>query len=259
MQNLWNTLVDELRDFCQQNHFSDICLGLSGGLDSAICAVLAADALGGSHVHAFMMKTKHTSDLSLQIARNIAKLNQLDYQELDIEPLILTETAFLQTGFKQKPKQIVLENLQARARGKILMAFSNQFGYLVLACGNKSEIAMGYCTLYGDTCGGLAPIAGLYKTEIFKLAAWRNTVSAALPKEVITRAPSAELADGQKDEDTLPPYSVLDAILRAYLDEKLDTASIYALGFAPQTVDWVIKRYHNQSFKRLQLPPALPL
>lgn len=259
MQKLWNTLVDELRDFCRQNHFSDVCLGLSGGLDSATCAVLAADALGGSHVHALMMKTKHTSDLSLQIARNIAKFNQLDYQELDIEPLILTETAFLQAGFKQEPKQIVLENLQARARGKILMAYSNQFGYLVLACGNKSEIAMGYCTLYGDTCGGLAPIAGLYKSEIFKLAAWRNTVSTALPEEVITRAPSAELSAGQKDEDTLPPYAVLDAILHAYVDEKLDAAAIYALGFAPQTVDWVIKRYHNQAFKRLQLPPALPL
>ena len=259
MEKIWNKLVSGLQKFCCENGFEQVCLGLSGGLDSAVCAVLAADALGGRNVQALMMKTRHTSDLSLRIAREIAGRNNLNYRELDIEPLVEAETAFLTGTFGSAPRQIVLENLQARTRGKILMAFSNQFGSLVLACGNKSEIAMGYCTLYGDTCGGLAPIAGLYKSEIFELARWRNTVSAALPEEVISRAPSAELAEGQKDEDTLPPYAVLDKILRLYTDEGKTADEIRAAGFAPQTTEWVIKRYHAQAFKRRQLPPGLPL
>ncbi len=257
MKKIWNSLTGGLKEFCAKNGFSKVCLGLSGGLDSAICAVLAADALGGENVQALMMKTKHTSDLSLKIACEIAKRNNLSFKELDINSLIDKETLFLTQAFGQAPKQIVLENLQARARGKILMAFSNQFNYLVLACGNKSEIAMGYCTLYGDTCGGLAPIGNLYKSEIFELARWRNTLSSVLPEEVISRAPSAELADGQKDEDTLPPYALLDKVLRLYLDEGKSEEEICAAGFEQKTVGWIIKRYQSQAFKRLQLPPLL--
>lgn len=259
MQKIWDTLTAGLRDYCRKYNFSDVILGLSGGLDSAICAVLAADALGGEHVHAWMMKTTHTSDLSLQIARNIAELNHLDYQEIDIQPIIDEQKKFLTQVFKTEPKNIVLENLQARERGKTLMAASNQFGYLVLACGNKSELAMGYCTLYGDTCGGVAPISNLYKSEIFELAKWRNNLNPVLPPEVISRAPSAELSPGQKDEDSLPPYALLDKILHLYLDEKLSAAEIVAEGYDAVTVEWIIKRYHSQTYKRKQTAEPISL
>lgn len=259
MQKIWQNLVNGIKTFCEHNNFNDAALGLSGGLDSAIVAAAAAEALGGSHVYALMMRTKHTSGLSLKIARDIAKLNKLNYKEVDIQTVIDAQASFLQTVFNENPKNIVLENLQARERGKILMALSNQYNYLVLACGNKSELATGYCTLYGDTCGGLAPIANLYKSQIFELAKWRNTQGKVLPEEVISRAPSAELADGQKDEDSLPPYALLDKILRLYIDEHQTAAQIIADGFDAVTVEWVIRRYQAQAFKRLQVPPAINL
>ena len=153
----------------------------------------------------------------------------------------------------------MLENLQARERGKILMAVSNQRNYLLLACGNKSETAMGYCTLYGDTCGGLAPIAGLYKTQVYELAKWRNSLSLAMPTEVIVRVPTAELSPNQKDQDSLPPYDILDGILALYLDEQKSEAEIVAAGYAAETVRWAIKRYHSQVFKRKQLAPEIAI
>ncbi len=259
MQNLWNKLKNGLYTYCQDNGFSDVALGLSGGIDSALVAVLAAEALGGNKVHAYMMKTKYTSDQSLKLAEEIAKLNELSYSELDIEPVIEDQTNFLRNVFNETPKNIVLENLQARERGKILMAISNQYNYLVLACGNKSEAAMGYCTLYGDTCGGLCPIGNLYKTQVFELAKWRNSVNLVLPEAVISRAPSAELTAGQKDEDSLPPYAVLDKILKLHIDEKQSAAQIVAEGFDPVMAEWVVKRYASQAFKRKQLPPALSI
>lgn len=176
MKHTWHTLQNGLKDFCAANGFDKVILGLSGGLDSALTAVLAADALGGKNVKAIMMKTRYTSDLSIKIAREIARLNGLDYQELDIEPLVTAETDFLQRAFSESVKGITAENLQARIRGQLLMAFSNQNGGLVLACGNKSEALTGYCTLYGDTCGGLMPIGNLYKTTVFELA------NGAMPK-----------------------------------------------------------------------------
>ncbi len=259
MQVIWKNLTDGIKNFCAYNNFNEVILGLSGGLDSAMVAVAAAEALGGKNVHALMMKTSFTSELSLQIAGQIAELNNLDYHILDIQPLIDYQKDFLQDNWNQNIKKLTLENLQARERGKILMTYANQFSYLVLACGNKSEIAMGYCTLYGDTCGGLAPIANLYKSQIFELAKWRNSQSLVLPKEVITRAPSAELSEGQKDEDVLPPYALLDKILALYLDKKQTAAQIIAEGFDAVTVENIIKRYEIQAFKRLQLPPALKL
>lgn len=257
MQKTWQNLKGKLQQFCKDNGFSSVILGLSGGIDSALCAVLAADALGGQNVTAIMMKTRYTSELSLNIARETAKLNSLNYHELDIEPLIETETTFLKNAFGEAPKGIVSENLQARARGKILMAWSNQFDGLVLACGNKSEAATGYCTLYGDTCGGLMPIGDLYKTEVFALSRWRNEQGHVLPQEVIDRAPSAELAKDQKDENTLPPYAVLDQILRLYLDDHLTPAEIAAQGFDEQTTDRIIKLYKSAAFKRRQMAPSI--
>lgn len=257
MKENWNLLKQKLQDFYLMNRFNGIVLGLSGGIDSAVCAVLAADAFGAENITALMMKTRHTSDLSLQIATEIASLNNLNYKVLDIEPLIETETAFLENAFGSEPKPIVLENLQARTRGKILMSWSNQFGSLVLACGNKSEACTGYCTLYGDTCGGVMPIGNLYKTEVYALAKARNKKSKVFPEAVLTRAPSAELAPNQKDENTLPPYPVLDAILRLYVDDKKSKDEICAQGFEPEIVQKVIDLYQKSAFKRLQMPPAL--
>lgn len=256
-EKLWNNLKDKLKTYCVNSGFKTVILGLSGGIDSALSAVLAADALGGKNVTAIMMRTKYTSPLSISIAREIAKLNGLNYHELNIQNLIDEECRFLHNAFAEEPKGIVIENLQARARGKILMAWSNQYGGLVLACGNKSEAATGYCTLYGDTCGGIAPIGNLYKTQVFELAQWRNKQSRVLPQEVIVRAPSAELALNQKDENTLPPYAALDKILALYLDEHKNETEIIAAGFEKATVEWVIKRYQATAFKRLQMPPAL--
>ena len=259
MEKIWNSLTVGLRDYCCKHGFKEVILGLSGGLDSALVSVLACDALGAENVHCLMMKTKHTSDLSLEIAQELARLNGFDYQALDIEPIIETQQQFLTQSLGENPKKLVMENLQARERGKILMAFSNQFGYLVLACGNKSEAATGYCTLYGDTCGGLMPIGDLYKSQIFEMARWRNQQGLVLPEAVINRAPSAELSDGQKDEDSLPPYAVLDAILQLYLDEQKTQRDIVAQGYDETTVAWVIKQYARTEFKRKQMPEILKI
>ena len=164
MEKIWGNLKKGLRFYCRENGFSDVILGLSGGLDSAVVSVLAAEALGAEHVYCLMMKTGYTSALSLEIARELAEMNKFNYRVLDIQPLVDSQQKFLTAALGTEPKKVVVENLQARERGKILMAFSNQFGYLVLACGNRSEAATGYCTLYGDTCGGLMPIGDLFKT-----------------------------------------------------------------------------------------------
>lgn len=255
MEKTWSKLKNGLRDYCQKNGFKNVILGLSGGMDSALVAVLAADALGGENVRAIMMKTRYTSDLSLKIARQIAELNQLNYQEIDIEPLVQKETSFLKEVFGEDVKGIVLENLQARIRGQLLMAYSNQYGGLVLACGNKSEALTGYCTLYGDTCGGLLPIGNIYKTKVFELGKWRNTLGEALPQEVITRAPSAELALGQKDENSLPPYPVLDAILKQLVDEGKTVQDVSE--FDVDTVKRVDELVRKSAFKRKQMAEAL--
>jgi NAD+ synthase (glutamine-hydrolysing) len=257
MQTLWNNLQNSFKKQLADNGFKKVILGLSGGLDSAMVAVLAADVLGGENVKAVMMKTKYTSDLSLKIAREIAKLNNLDYQELDIDTLVDNEIKFLQEAFGAEVKGITQENLQARIRGQILMAFSNQNGGMVLACGNKSEAMTGYCTLYGDTCGGLMPIGNVYKSTIFDLAKWRNNINKVLPEEVISRAPSAELAYNQKDENSLPPYPLLDRILQKMVDENLSVEEIIAQGEDKDVVQRVNSLVTRSAFKRKQLPPIL--
>ena len=237
MEEIWNKLKSGLQDYCAKNGFKKVILGLSGGLDSAMVAVLAADVLGGENVKAVMMKTKYTSSLSLQIAQEIAVLNHLDYQEIDIDNLIAAQGAFLTAFFREPPKGLVMENLQARQRGVILMALSNQTNALVLACGNKSESAMGYCTLYGDTCGGLMPLGN----------------------EVLVRAPTAELSLNQKDEDSLPPYPLLDKILKAYIDEGKTIDEIVSGGDDRDLVEQIISRYQRMAFKRQQMAESLAI
>ena len=259
METLWNKLKSGLRQYCVSNGFNQVIIGLSGGIDSALTAVLAADVLGGENVTAIMMKTKYTSDLSLQIAREISALNKLKYLELDIEPLVATKLEFLAQAFKTQVRGITAENLQARIRGLLLMAWSNQNGGLVLACGNKSEALTGYCTLYGDTCGGLMPIGNVYKTTIFELAKWRNTIGYALSQTVITRAPSAELAQGQVDRNSLPPYDVLDGILKKLYDEQKSVTEVAALGYDITAVEQVADLIRRSEFKRKQMADALPI
>ena len=259
LAEIWSNLKQGLQDYCTQSGLKTVVLGLSGGLDSAISAVLAADALGAENVTAVMLKTQYTSDLSLQIAHETARLNGFKYQELDMEPLIRQEKIWLQQAWKSEPKPITSENLQARTRGLLLMAYANQYNSLLLACGNKSEALTGYCTLYGDTCGGLMPIGNLYKTTIFELAKWRNAQSLALPDEVIKRAPSAELSENQKDEDSLPPYAVLDKILAALIDEHKTQERIAAEGFAPELIQRVKCLVEKSAFKREQMAKALDI
>lgn len=260
MQELWDSLKNGLATYCRENGFKDVMLGLSGGLDSAIVSVLATEALGKEHVYAVMMKTNYTSQLSLDIVAQLKQLNGFNYQEMNIQNLCEQQANFIKGTILETPKKVVLENLQARVRGQILMALSNQSGYLVLACGNRSEAATGYCTLYGDTCGGLMPIGNVFKSKLFELAKWLNERGKkVLPEEVISRAPSAELSEGQKDQDSLPPYDVLDGILTLYCDKKKTAEQIVESGYAPKTVDWVIKQYHKTAFKRLQMPPVLPI
>lgn len=258
-EEIWKKLVAGVRQYCRENGFRQVALGLSGGLDSAMTAVLAAEALGGENVHAFMLKTRYTSELSLYIARTTAALNGLDYREADIQPLVDREADFLENLFGEKLLPVTYENLQARMRGKILMACSNQGGALVLACGNKSEILTGYCTLYGDTCGGLAPLGNIYKSDLFVLARWLNGKRRALPVEVVERAPSAELAAGQKDEDSLPPYDKLDVVLRLLADEGLTAEEAVDRGYAAEIVEKTAALYRRSAFKRRQLPPAVAL
>lgn len=256
-EEVWRRLVEGIRAYCRENGFVRAALGLSGGLDSAVVAALAAEALGGGNVDAFMLKTRFTSGLSLKIAAETARLNGLVYREADIQPLVECEADFLENLFAEKLKAAAFENLQARIRGKILMAYANQSGALLLACGNRSEILTGYCTLYGDTCGGLAPLGNIYKSDLFALARWRNLRSRALPPEVIERAPSAELAAGQKDEDSLPPYDVLDGVLRLYADERLPAAEISRRLGKDVPVEKIAALYEKSAFKRRQLPPAV--
>ena len=259
MEKIWNKLKTGLRDYCKESGFHKVILGLSGGLDSAIVSVLAAEVLGGENVKALMMKTKYTSRLSVDIARELAMLNHLDYHEIDIQPIVDNQFDFLYKTWGEKPKNIVLENLQARERGKLLMAFSNQFGGLVLCCGNKSEAVMGYCTLYGDTCGGLAPLANMYKSDLFELAKWRNQKNRVFPSEVLVRAPSAELSLGQKDEDSLPPYPLLDKVLKAFIDEGKNINEIVDKGYDKVLVSRILTQYEKMAFKRKQMPPFLDI
>ncbi len=252
MEKLWNNLNKGLKTHLDKNGFDKVILGLSGGLDSAVVGVLASEVLGGKNVKALMMKTRFTSDLSLKIAREIALINNLDYQEIDIDDLVEFETKLLKNAFDEDVKGIVIENLQARIRGQILMSYSNQFGGMVLGCSNKSEAMTGYCTLYGDTCGGLMPIGGIYKSKIFELARWLNKDKIRLPNEVINRAPTAELSEGQRDDKVLPNYKILDDIL-----EKIENSKTDELKEDKEVISKVKRMVEKSAFKRAQMPPIL--
>ena len=257
---LWDALVLGVRDYIGKNGFPGVLLGLSGGIDSALVLAVAVDALGKDRVRAVMMPSPYTADISWLDAREMARRLDVRYDEISIVPQFEAFKASLAGEFKGLKEDTTEENIQARIRGVFLMALSNKFGSIVLTTGNKSEMATGYCTLYGDMAGGFAVIKDLMKTTVFRLTSWRNandpygTGRQPIPERIITRPPSAELRPDQKDQDSLPPYEVLDAILERYMENDQSVAEIIAAGFDAAVVQRVTRLVKINEYKRRQAP-----
>ncbi len=261
--DLWDALVLGTRDYIRKNGFPGALLGLSGGIDSALVLAIAVDALGKENVRTVMMPSPYTADISWIDAREMAKRLQVRYDEISILPMFEAFKATLADEFKGRAEDTTEENIQARIRGTLLMALSNKFGAIVLTTGNKSEMATGYCTLYGDMAGGFAVIKDLAKTTVFKLCQWRNehdpygTGKSPIPERIITRPPSAELRADQTDQDSLPPYDVLDAILERYMENDQSIEDIIAAGFPREHVERVTRLIKINEYKRRQAPPGI--
>ena len=251
---IWEALVVGVRDYVNKNGFPGVVLGLSGGIDSAVTVALAVDALGAERVHAVMMPFRYTASMSIEDAEEEARALNIAYRSISIEPLYEGFMASLSDEFSGLPANITEENLQARCRGVLLMSISNKKNLLVLTTGNKSELAVGYSTLYGDMAGGFDALKDCPKMLVFALARYRNTVSQCIPERVITRPPSAELAPDQKDEDSLPPYDVLDAIIEWYVERDASPADIVAQGFNQDDVAKVVRLIDLNEYKRRQAP-----
>ena len=255
-EEMWNAIVVGLRDYVAKNGFKSVLIGLSGGIDSALVAALAVDALGPDRVHGVAMPSKYSSDHSIEDAELMAKNTGLGFRIVEIQKMV--------DAFRNQVELTGLaeENLQARVRGTTLMGLSNQHGHLVLATGNKSELACGYSTLYGDAVGGYAPIKDIYKTDVWALSRWRNDVAKAagevppIPERSITKEPSAELRPDQKDSDSLPEYEILDKVLKAYVDDDLGRDALIAAGFDKDLVIRVIAMVDKAEYKRRQYPPG---
>lgn len=257
---VYQALVLGVRDYVHKNRFKGALLGLSGGIDSSLTLMIAIDALGKEHVTAVAMPSRFTSELSMDALSQQVALAGVQLITLSIEPLFnasLTTLAEIPECATWHNK--TQENLQARCRGILLMALSNQTGKIVLTTGNKSEMAMGYTTLYGDMVGGFAALKDVPKTMVFALARYRNSISLSIPEIIITRPPSAELAPNQKDQDSLPPYEILDAILHRSIDLKQSVAEIIAAGFDEATVKWVVSCLYANEYKRRQAPPGIKI
>lgn len=261
--DLWHALVLGVRDYLGKNGFPGALLGLSGGIDSALVLTIAVDALGKDRVRTVMMPSPYTADISWLDAREMAARLGVRYDEISIAPQFEAFKASLADEFAGLPEDTTEENLQARIRGTLLMALSNKFGSIVLTTGNKSEMATGYCTLYGDMAGGFAVIKDVAKTMVFKLARWRNahdpygTGANPIPERIITRPPSAELRPDQKDQDSLPDYAVLDAIIELYMENDRSPADIVAKGFDAADVDKVVRLIRINEYKRRQAPVGI--
>ncbi len=254
----WRAIVRGIRDYCRKNGFRTAWLGLSGGIDSSLVLALAVDALGADNVTAVRMPSRYTAGLSNDLARQQCDVLGVRLLALPIEQPFKAYLDTLHEAFTGKAVDVTEENLQSRIRGALMMAMSNKFGGLLLTTGNKSEYAVGYATIYGDMCGGYAPIKDLYKTEIFALSRWRNAATAReeIPVAVIERPPSAELRENQKDQDSLPPYDVLDAILLRYVDQEQSRDEIVAAGFDAALVDKVVRLVRISEWKRHQAAPG---
>ncbi|TAA27090.1 NAD+ synthase [Pseudoxanthomonas winnipegensis] len=254
----WRAVVRGIADYCGKNGFSKVWVGLSGGIDSAMVLALAVDALGADNVTAVRMPSRYTAGLSNSLAEEQCRALGVRMETVAIEAPFKGYLEALGPLFEGHPVDTAEENLQSRARGAIMMALSNKFGGLLLTTGNKSEYAVGYATIYGDMCGGYAPIKDLYKTEVFALSRWRNTVGGApvIPPAVIDRPPSAELRENQLDQDSLPPYDVLDAILQRYVDLEQSREEIIAAGFDADVVHRMVRLVRVNEWKRQQAAPG---
>ncbi|MDB5383676.1 MAG: nadE [Rhodospirillales bacterium] len=265
---IYGAMVLGLRDYVEKNRFPGIVLGLSGGIDSAISAAVACDALGPDRVHAVMMPSPYTSPESLEDAAACADLLGIRYESIPIGPAMEAFTAMLAPAFGNTPPDTTEENLQSRIRGVTLMALSNKFGAMLLTTGNKSEMSTGYATLYGDMCGGYSVLKDIYKTTVFSLCRWRNAnvpagslgpQGAVMPERVITKPPSAELKPDQKDQDTLPPYEELDAILEGLIEGEKSVDALVAEGFERATILRIWRMLDRAEYKRRQAPPGVKI
>jgi NAD+ synthase (glutamine-hydrolysing) len=250
-----------LRDYVTKNGFGDVVIAVSGGIDSALVAALCTEALGPERVHGVSMPSRYSSEGTRGDAQRLAESLGIDFREMAIEPVVEAFTAALASSFEGRAPDLAEENLQARIRGTIVMALSNKFGWLVIATGNKSELSVGYSTLYGDLAGGFALIKDVYKTDVFRLSRWLNERAGRelIPQSIIDRAPSAELRADQLDEDSLPPYPKLDLVLEAYVEQDRSREELGQDGFDPDVVDRALAMIDRAEYKRRQAPPGVKL
>lgn len=256
---IYKALVCGTRDYVRKNNFPGVLLGLSGGIDSALTLTIAVDALGAEQVHAVMMPSRFTASISKEDALLQLDRLKVSHTTLSIEPIFKTILSTLDPVFHGLAPDTTEENIQARIRGMLLMAMSNKTGKMVLTTSNKSESAVGYATLYGDMAGGFSVLKDVLKTQVYELAHYRNSLSEAIPERVITRAPSAELKENQTDQDSLPEYSVLDAIITAYMEQRLSAKDIISQGYIPEEVHKVIKLIKRNEYKRRQAAPGIKI
>ncbi len=254
---IYDALVLGIRDYFWKMNFKKATLGLSGGIDSAVTLVLAAEALGAENLRVLLMPSKYSSDHSVNDAVDLAKNLHVTYDIVPIQPMVDAFEQAMADIFKGLPADVTEENIQARVRGTLLMSLSNKFGHILLNTSNKSEAAVGYGTLYGDMNGGLSVLGDVYKTDVFKLAQYINRTQEIIPNNTLIKPPSAELRPNQKDSDSLPEYDLLDAILFQYIEQKLSTSEIIALGFESQVVEKVLRMVNMNEYKRFQAPPIL--
>ena len=253
----YSALVLGVRDYVHKNGFPGVIIGLSGGVDSALVLAIAVDALGAEHVRAVMMQSPYTAEISWVDARALASNLGVQYDEIPIGSAVAALEGALASQFAGLAPDTTEENIQARVRGTLLMALSNKTGRLVLTTGNKSEMAVGYCTLYGDMAGGFAVIKDIPKTVVYKLCAYRNTLAPVIPERILTRAPSAELRPDQTDQDSLPPYELLDAIVEGYMEQNQSIASLIERGFDEASVRKITRLIKLNEYKRRQAPPGV--
>ena len=256
-ESVYGALVQGTRDYVDKHRFPGVVLGLSGGVDSALTLCIAVDALGADRVHAVAMPSRYTSQMSKDDAAEQASWLKVKHSEISIEGMFEATLTALKDEFAGRPADTAEENIQSRCRGVLLMAISNKTGRMLLTTGNKSEMAVGYATLYGDMAGGFAPIKDCSKLLVYRLCAWRNAQSRAIPARVIERPPSAELRPDQKDTDSLPPYEILDPILEAFIEEDLSVDQIAARGFDRQVVGRILDLVKRNEYKRRQAPPGV--
>lgn len=252
--SVYEALKLGLADYVNKNGFPGVVLGMSGGIDSALTLAVAVDALGADKVHAVMMPSAFTADMSIEDAREMVNILGVRYSEIAIKDLFTQYQQALAPEFSDLPFDATEENLQARIRGMLLMAISNKFGSIVVTTGNKSEMAVGYCTLYGDMAGGFALLKDVPKTLVYRLCHYRNALAKVIPERIITRPPSAELRANQVDQDSLPPYEILDGIIEAYVEQDLSRTEIIKLGYSTHDVNRVIKMIDRNEYKRRQAP-----